>query len=318
MRPALRCRIGAALVDRLRERRRVVDATADDEIALAIHRVDRVQKEVHEHLLEIVPFGIHHAVGGLKGAGYAKAAHDALIVEQPHDVVNDLINHDRLRREPSWPRVVEEATHDAVNSRDLALERIDRLRRPRHVGRPHAQHMRVVGDRRHGIADFVRDAGGDAAHGRQLLHAHARLRGGEHLLGHAVDAGGQLCKLVGLSHRCPAAVVAIGNRFCRLDALGQRDLEQFHDLPSQDARPHDRHQHHQQHDQRPPPVGWQELGEPHGQDDRRQRDAAGEHEHLFESLMDAGSRYIDHPRRMRTARACGNGWEAGRPTECGG
>ncbi len=258
--------------------------------------------------------GVDHAIGCFELTRDTEPPRDALVGEQPQHIVDDVVDDNGFGGEASGARVVEQPAHDAIDAGDLAFEGIEGFGGALHIAGAHAKQVRVIGDRRYWIADLMRDAGRDASHGGELLDAHARLGGRRHLLGHVVDAGGQLVELLCTGRGHQLGDITAGDGIGRLHAVAERFLDESCHEALENAGREERDDEDEGHHEGPPDAGGQRFGEPHGGDDCDDQSGARGSEYALQTIMDAGSLDLGHGRRMRSRRGSrnrGNGERAG-------
>jgi hypothetical protein len=139
---------------------------------IALHRVRRVEEEVDEDLLEVMPVAEDTRRRRNELELHVDTLQHALRLQQLDDRRSNVVDGDGVRGRLARARVVEQAADDAVDSVDLATDLLHRLRRRRVVPGVVAEDVRVGVDGGERVPDLVRHARREPADARQLLAAH--------------------------------------------------------------------------------------------------------------------------------------------------
>src|SRR5712692_3857238 len=143
--------------------------------AFFLHRAHRVFAEVPEHLFELVAVGQHPGFGLWKAAFEfdARVLGSEAVFEQSESVLQQRDQIHALEAILLAPRVRQKIGDDVVEAIGLADHNLQKVPLFGIQGGSIRQHADRAGNRGQGIADFVSDGSGQAAHGGQaILHAH--------------------------------------------------------------------------------------------------------------------------------------------------
>src|SRR5216684_3065947 len=143
--------------------------------AFFLHRTHRVFAEVPEHLFELVAVGQHPGFGLWKAAFEfdARVLGSEAVFEQSESVLQQRDQIHALEAILLAPRVRQKIGDDVVEAIGLADHNLQKVPLFGIQGGSIRQHADRAGNRGQGIADFVSDGSGQAAHGGQaILHAH--------------------------------------------------------------------------------------------------------------------------------------------------